>query len=150
MVYIDLHCFVVVIVVDAVNTSLIFFTCLTFMHCMALGAMWAYNIPETFLCPAKVFATILAARNAQIVTIVTYMPTHFKFSVHQAFTNFRIHFYHQVLVLFPVFKHEFWLYFIFIQIQFRILQYYGLCCVLQSNVFWEIKHKYSGFLSFGM
>ena len=150
MVYSDLRCFVVLIVVYAVNTSVIFFTCLTFMHCMALGTVWAYYMPETFLCTVIVFATFVAVRNAQIVTIVTYVPTYFKFSVHQVFTNFRIHFYHQVLVLFPVFKHEFWLYFIFIQIQFRILQYYGLCCVLQSNVFLEIKHKYSGFLSFGM
>jgi hypothetical protein len=51
------------------------------MHCMGLGAVWAYYIPETFLCPVIVFATFVAARNTQIVTTVTYVPTYFKFSV---------------------------------------------------------------------
>jgi len=111
----------VLIVVDAINTSMVFFICFTFMHFMALSAVWAYNIPEAFLCPMIVFATFVAARNAQTITAVTYVPAYFKFSVHQAFTSFRIHFYYQILVLFPVFKHEFWLYFIFIQIQFGIL-----------------------------
>ena len=150
MVYSDLRCFVVLIVVDAVNTSMIFFTCLIFMHCMPLAAEWAYYIPKTFLCPEIAFATFVAARKAQIVTTVTYVPTYFKFSVHQIFTNFRIHFYHQVLVLFPVFKQEFWLYFIFIQIQFRILYNYGLYCVLRSNVFWNIDTITLGVFSVGM
>jgi len=70
MVYTDLRCFVVLIVVDAVNTSMIFFTCFTFMHCMALGIVWAY-IPETFLCPMIIFATFVAAHNTQIVTTLT-------------------------------------------------------------------------------
>ena len=69
MVYIDLRCFFVLIVADAVNTSKIFITFLTFMHCMALEAVWAYYIPETFLYPVIVFATFVAARNAQIVII---------------------------------------------------------------------------------
>ena len=121
MVDIDLRCFVVLIVVDAINTSIIFFACFTFVHFMGLSAMWAYYIPEAFLCPIIIFATFVAACNAQLVTAVTYVPAYFKFSVHQAFTSFRIHFCYQILVLFAVFKHEFWLYFIFIQIQFRIL-----------------------------
>jgi len=62
MVYIGLHCFVVLIVDDAVNISMIFFTCFTFICCMALGAVWAYYIPETFLCPVIVFATYVAQR----------------------------------------------------------------------------------------
>jgi len=73
MVDIDLCCFVVLILVDAINTSIIFFACLTFMHCMALSAMWAYYIPKTFLYPMIIFATFVAARNAQIVTAVTYV-----------------------------------------------------------------------------
>jgi hypothetical protein len=77
MVYIDLRCFVVLIVVDAVNASMIFFTYLTFMHSVALGAVWAYCIPETFLCPVIVFATFVAARNGHIVTAVTSVPTYF-------------------------------------------------------------------------
>jgi hypothetical protein len=77
MVYTDMRCFIVLIVVDAVNTLMIFFTCVTFMHFMALGAVWAYYIPETFLCPVIVFATFVAARNAQIVTMATYVPSYF-------------------------------------------------------------------------
>jgi hypothetical protein len=88
---------------------------------MTLGAVWAYVIPETLLCPVIVFATNVAARNAQIVTTVKYVPTYFQLPVHQAFPNFRVYFYYQIRVLFLVFKHEFWLYFIFIQIQYRIL-----------------------------
>jgi hypothetical protein len=57
MVYIDLHCFV--LIVDTVNTSMIFFTYFTFMHCMALSAVWAYYIPETFLCLVTIFATFI-------------------------------------------------------------------------------------------
>ena len=91
MVDIDLRCFVVLIVVDAINTLIIFFVCLTFMHFMALSAMWAYYIPEAFLCPMIIFATFVAAHNAQIVTAVTYVPAYFKFSVHQAFMSFRLH-----------------------------------------------------------
>ena len=104
MVYIDLRCFFVLKVVDAVNTSMAIFTCFTFMHFMALGAVWASYILQTFLCPMIKFATFVAARNAQIVITVTYMPASFKFSVHQSFTNFRINLYYEVLVLFPFFK----------------------------------------------
>jgi len=107
MVYIDLRCFVLLIVVDAVNTSMIFFTCFTFMYFMALGAVWAYYIPKTFLCPMIIFATFVAARNAQIVITVTYMLAYFKFSVHSSFANYRINLYYQVFALSPVFKHEF-------------------------------------------
>jgi len=49
---------------------------------MALGTVWAYYIPDTFLCPVIVFATFEEARNAQIVTTVTFVPTYFKFAVH--------------------------------------------------------------------
>jgi hypothetical protein len=74
MVDIDLRCFVVLIVVDAINTSIIFFASFTFMHFLALSAMWAYYIPKTFLWPMIIFAIFVAARNAQIVTAVTYVP----------------------------------------------------------------------------
>ena len=47
------------------------------MHFVALGAVWAYCLPETFLCPVIVFATHAAACNAHIVTSGTYMPTYF-------------------------------------------------------------------------
>ena len=144
MVYIKLHSFVVLIVIDAVNISMIFFTCFTFLHCLALGAVWAYYLPKTFLCPMIVFATFVGMRDAQVVTAVTYVPTHFKFSVQQAFANFRVHFYNQVFVSFPVLKHELWLYFIFIRVQFRILLNNGLCHILRSNVFWYIINNYSG------
>jgi hypothetical protein len=80
MVYIDLRS-VVLIVVVTVNTSIFFFTCSAFMHCMALGAAWAYYNPETFLCPMIIFATFAAERNAQEVIAVTYMPPCFKVSV---------------------------------------------------------------------
>jgi hypothetical protein len=82
MVYTDLRCFVVLIVVDAVNTAMIFFTCFTFKHFTALGAVWANCIPKTFLCPMIIVATFVAARNAQTVVTVPYMPGYFKFSVH--------------------------------------------------------------------
>jgi hypothetical protein len=95
---------------------------------MALGEAWAYYIPETLLCPVIIFAAFVAARNAQIVIAVTYVPPYFKFSVCSSFPNFRINLYHQVLVLFPVFEHAFWLYFTFIQIQFGILQNWLVLC----------------------
>ena len=107
MVYIKLLSFVVLIVIDAVNKSMIFFTFFTFLHCMALGTVWAYYLPKTFLCPVIAFATFVATRNAQVVTAVTYVPTYFKFSVQQAFANFRVHFYNQIFVSFPVLKHKF-------------------------------------------
>ena len=107
MVYIKLHSFVVRTVIDAVKTFMIFFTCFTFLHCMALGAVWPYYLAKTFLCPMIVFATFAATRNAQVVTAVTYVPTYFKFSVQQASANFRVHFYNQVFVSFPVLKDEF-------------------------------------------
>jgi hypothetical protein len=81
MVFIDLRCFVV-LVVYAVNTSVIFLTCLTFMHFMALGTVWTYYIPETFLCPMIVFGTFVAVRNTQILITVAYMLAYFKFSVY--------------------------------------------------------------------
>jgi len=77
MIYMDLRCFAVLIVVDAVNTLKTFFTCFTFMHFVALGAVWVYYVPYTFLCPVIVFATFVAACNAHIVTTVTYVPTYF-------------------------------------------------------------------------
>jgi hypothetical protein len=92
MVYVDLRCCVVFIVVNAVNASMIFFICFAFLHGMVLGAMRAYHNPETFLGPVIIFATFVAVRNAQVVTTVKYMPAYFKFSVHQAFSSFRIHF----------------------------------------------------------
>jgi len=82
MVYIELRCFVVLIVIDAVNTLITFFTRFTFMHFMAFGAVWAYYIPITFLCPMITFATFVAARNDQVVITVTYMPAYFKFPIH--------------------------------------------------------------------
>jgi hypothetical protein len=98
--YIDLRCFVLLTVADALYTSKISFASFTFMHCVALSAVWSYCIPETFLYPTILFATFVAARNAQRVSTVMYVPTYFKFSVHYAFTNFRIHFYYKVFVLF--------------------------------------------------
>jgi hypothetical protein len=64
------------------------------MDFTALSAMGAYYFPEGFLCPMIVFATFVAARNAQIVTVVTYVPAQFEYFVHQAFTSFRIYFYY--------------------------------------------------------
>ena len=81
MVLIDLRFFVLLIIVDAVNTAMISFTCFTFMHVMALGAVWAHYIPEILLCLKIIFAIFVAARNAQIVITVTYMLAYFKFSV---------------------------------------------------------------------
>jgi hypothetical protein len=82
MVFIDLRCFIVLIVVDAINTSIVFFTCFTFMHFMTFGAVWAYILPIPFLCSMIVFATFVATSNAQIVVTVTYVPTYFEFPVH--------------------------------------------------------------------
>ena len=75
MVGIDLRCFVVLIAVDAINISIIFLACFTFMHFMVLNAVWAYYIPKTFLCPMIIFTTFVAACNAQIVTAITYVPS---------------------------------------------------------------------------
>jgi hypothetical protein len=92
MVYVDLRCCVVFIVVNAVNASMIFFICFVFLHGMVLGAMRTYHNPETFLGPVIIFAAFVAARNVQVVTTVTYMQSYFNFSVHQAFSSFKIHF----------------------------------------------------------
>jgi len=75
MVYIDLRCSIILIVLDAVHASMIFFTGFTFMHFVALDAVWAYYLPDTFLCPVIVFATFGADRNAHIITTIIYVPT---------------------------------------------------------------------------
>jgi len=92
MVCVNLRFCVVLIIVDAVNASIIFFACFALLQGMALGAMRAYHSPITFLGPKIIFAAFVAARNTQVVTTIAYMPAYFKFSVHQAFTSFRIHF----------------------------------------------------------
>ena len=144
MVYIELHFVLVFIIVDAVDRAMIFFTGFASMHFMVLGAVWASYLPRTFLCSMIVFTTFIAACNAQIVVAVIYMPPYFKFLAHYLFTSVRINLYYQVLVFFPVFKHKFWQYFTLTQFKFRVLLNYCLRRILRSNVFWYVKHNYSG------
>jgi hypothetical protein len=75
--FIDFCRFVVLIVVDAIYTSVIFFASLTVLHFMILSAMWVCYLPEAFMCPMVVFTTFVTARNTEIIAGVTYVPAYF-------------------------------------------------------------------------